>query len=1288
MKKILCAGAALLCAGAVQAVTEWPLDRLTVSAYYLAPAACTPERIRELREAGIDLLVHGRNGETTTLDLFASNGVTTVVNGVAPSLGRFQRAGDEMFARRPLEVYDRMAEKFVPHPAVTGIDMGDEPSALAFPYLSLVAERVSRLFPGRFPYLNLYPNYASVVENSDSTVLSQLGTSTYAEHVAEYLKWMPLNYLCFDFYIYSAQPQKRDWMMRRYYDNLETVAAGTRRTGRKMNVILLVGSSPRHADEWTSENRLRYQAFSSLAYGASMIGWACYGGGWWTNWVVNASGERTEQYAKLKKVNGELHALAPLYDRLRVTDTHFVGFEAVTNDWLGAYRAKNVAALDTGFFRGVRCETPAPLLVGEAVGRTKDDPWRALIVCAADDPYDFGPKDHVVRLTSAYPVRVAGPDGEIAVTRDEDGTIRFPLRSSSCAIVRTDFTAGSFSPNLDRSKFLIGVCRGLNEKFHDESYVKGLAAAGIDIACIPTRGNTPTEWLDLLHKYGIGAVVKSRGYWCGGDGKAAGQMGARRPEKLFADEAAAFAGAERHPARWMTEISDEPSALDMDYLGRMAALVNRTCPAVPAYINLYPNYAQVSWNSSADQTSQLGTKTYDEHIDVYCRTVPSDFICYDHYPFGGKPEKVLLRDAPKMYANFQCVADACRRTGRSFWLIPQVNSKPKWPERLTEDNFRFQASVALAYGCESLIWATWNHCWWTNSVVNADGSMSDHFGKLVRVNAGLHRLGKDYMRFRNVDTKLCHFPKDQAEALAKAGVATHGDFFNGYFRYLRADDGSALVVGDMVARKDGDRARAVLVVAAGDMCNQHPQSHRISFTAPGKIYGRTYDGPVRFSIDGNGVYSFSLKDGAAALVIQENEEGAPPFRVGACYLKSVSERHVADAKACGIDYFWDVPATDRKLLDLLHKYGIGAIATGVIPRWCGGNGSNAGKLDKAYPPERYREGVRRYRAELAHPAIWSLDICDEPNARDLPALGERCRLVQSLLPEVPVYCNLYPNYAQLADTANSTKLSQLGVTNYVDYIDAYVRHVPLDHISYDYYVYSTRPERRNVFYRKFFENFEDVAAAARRSGKRFVFIAQVNSRRADPPVPLTTNRLRYQAYSAMAFGAEDICWACYSPGWWTNNVLTAAGEKTEQYEKLRTMNRELHSIGPAFMRYRSVATHYVGFRRANGLEDLKAEFKPKLDACGVRGLASEAGSALLVGEMASRTGKGGKALFIVASGDPFDEKPAVSKVSFVPDAGVSVRAIGPEGDVPLVRQGAGLAVEIPENSAILLTCGD
>ena len=39
----------------------------------------------------------------------------------------------------------------------------------------------------------------------------------------------------------------------------------------------------------------------------------------------------------------------------------------------------------------------------------------------------------------------------------------------------------------------------------------------------------------------------------------------------------------------------------------------------------------------------------------------------------------------------------------------------------------------------------------------------------------------------------------------------------------------------------------------------------------------------------------------APFVAQGNEERIPPFRVGACSLKSFSERHVSDARACGID---------------------------------------------------------------------------------------------------------------------------------------------------------------------------------------------------------------------------------------------------------------------------------------------------------------------------------------------------------------------------------------------------
>ena len=117
--------------------------------------------------------------------------------------------------------------------------------------------------------------------------------------------------------------------------------------------------------------------------------------------------------------------------------------------------------------------------------------------------------------------------------------------------------------------------------------------------------------------------------------------------------------------------------------------------------------------------------------------------------------------------------------------------------------------------------------------------------------------------------------------------------------------------------------------------------------------------------------------------------------------------------------------------------------------------------------------------------------------------------------------------------------------------------MPLDYISYDFYVYTPNLKRRPSLYRQMYDNFNIVADACRRTGRSFWYIPQVNSHNARNFEPTTRNRLRFQAYTAMAFGAEAISWACWMPGWWTNNVLTATGEKTAQYDRLKTVNAEL-----------------------------------------------------------------------------------------------------------------------------------
>ena len=406
--------------------------------------------------------------------------------------------------------------------------------------------------------------------------------------------------------------------------------------------------------------------------------------------------------------------------------------------------------------------------------------------------------------------------------------------------------------------------------------------------------------------------------------------------------------------------------------------------------------------------------------------------------------------------------------------------------------------------------------------------------------------------------------------------------------------------------------------------------------------------------------------------------------------KAVSdEAHVRAAKECGLDFIIGVPASDRKALDLFAKYDLGVIASGALDFWWGGNGSKAGKMRDSHPKNIYANQVASFVAKFDHPAIWMLDLCDEPSALDMSYIGEICDLAAARAPETPPYVNLYPNYAVGSSNTDSQTRNQLGTATYREHIETYCRTSPLDYISYDFYPYSTSHSFRSKIYPKMYENFNIVADACRRTGRSLWYVPQVNSHDDGPVVePTTENRLRFQAYTAMAFGAEVITWACWVKGWWTNNVFTASGEKTAQYNRLRTINAELRRLGALYMRFRNTDTHYVGFSAAKGLETLGVPKPESLDTGCFSGVRTIEGTPLLIGEMVPRDWKdSSRALFLVASGDPYDVAPAMRTITFRIQNNMKAEAFGPMGAIELVRTDDGASMfPIAENGAVLLVC--
>lgn len=398
------------------------------------------------------------------------------------------------------------------------------------------------------------------------------------------------------------------------------------------------------------------------------------------------------------------------------------------------------------------------------------------------------------------------------------------------------------------------------------------------------------------------------------------------------------------------------------------------------------------------------------------------------------------------------------------------------------------------------------------------------------------------------------------------------------------------------------------------------------------------------------------------------------LNIGAYILRPYArtEAHIKDVADCGIDFIVCMD-NDRPALDLFHKYNLGAIVTGVLPGWWGGDGSNAGQLAERNPPEKYKAAAASF---VDHPAVWGIDVGDEPSALDFPYYGKVIDYVERAFPHQFAYLNLYPNYASVSQNNAAETVNQLGTATYAEHIQRYCACIPSDYLCYDFYLYSI-----NVT--KHYENLRVVADACRNTGRSMWIVLQVNSNK--PAEWMSENNLRFQAYTSMAFGAENIIWACYTAGWWHNQVVDENGEKTEQYEKLKRINAEIRTMADTYMKYRRVSTHFVGMKGHPDMASVEQEAIDSLSTGVFFDVKADNGAALVVGEMVSRTADGSTALMICAADDPHDAHPMTYHITFRAD-GRNIRALGGNGYKPVIDLGGGMyAVAVQSNEGVLIT---
>ena len=403
---------------------------------------------------------------------------------------------------------------------------------------------------------------------------------------------------------------------------------------------------------------------------------------------------------------------------------------------------------------------------------------------------------------------------------------------------------------MDRSRLLVGAYY-LTANLHDDRHIREVADAGIDFL---VAVEAKTNLLDLCARHGLGVIAHGRfPMWWGGDGKNAGQYAATLP---LAKLDGALATCARHPALWGDYPVDEPNARDFAHVDAVVKRYGATLPGLLAFVNLYPIYANTAPKGVAPEMqkapSQLGTVTYQEHVDRYVQTVDTDYICFDSYPFTGPFGGYL--------ENLDIVGNACRTSGRDLWVIIQSGA---WkPEAiLGEFQIRWQAYLCLAYGANVIMHASYSPGWWseTTSCVNKSGERNPTYAYVRQVNAELHGLSDAFMRYQSLGVYPCGnltgagakmAQQLEAQRVRSGTVPTRAER-----RILEGIAADGAAVAGLFRRRDGG-GYAVMLVNAQDPWDARA-SIGVDLTLKGHVYvkGRKVRlGPHLTLASGEGVF--------------------------------------------------------------------------------------------------------------------------------------------------------------------------------------------------------------------------------------------------------------------------------------------------------------------------------------------------------------------------------------------------------------------------------------------------